>query len=152
MKQVRFIFLSMMAVCFLLACHDNAVDSDAAVMQTYEENPSTLDGVWHLVKASYGLAGIKEIAAGDITVHFSNNHTIQVMNKTDMSEGRQFLESGNYSYEVVKSSVNIHDNTTYTTIIIGDRQCVYWFRDGMLILDFGMASDGDGYFFKKLKN
>lgn len=152
MKQVKIFFMVMMSVCFLTACSENDTDSNLSDIGIYEENPTTLGGVWHLMKASYGLAGVEDIAAGDVTVYFNTDHTVQVINKTDETGRRHFLGSGNYSYEVVKTATNINDNTLYTTINIDDKTCVYWFKDDTMILDFGMATDGEGFFFKKLKN
>ena len=117
----------------------------------YEDNPTTLEGTWHLAKANFSFGGIHEFAASDVTVYFNTNHTMQVINKEDTKEMKPFLDSGFYSYEIIKTETNKYDGTVYTTISIDGEQCTYWFKDGMMTLDFGMAYDAPGYFFKKLK-
>ena len=59
--------------------------------------------------------------------------------------------SGLYSYEVISSQTSPSDGTVFTLISIEGQKCTYWFRDGLLTLDFGMAYDAPGYYFKKLK-
>lgn len=128
--------------------HD--VNPEAGVY-SYEENPSTLVGTWHLVKANYSLGGIHNIAAGDVTIHFNPNQTMQVVNKSGTEEMTPFMDSGTYSYEVVKTETYNNNGTLLTTINLDGKECTYWFQDGMMILDYGMAYDAPGYFFKKLK-
>ena len=117
----------------------------------YEDNPTTLEGTWHLAQANFSFGGIHEFAAGEVTVYFNTNHTMQVINKEDTKEVKPFMDSGFYSYEIIKTETNKYDNTVYTTINLDGKQCTYWFKDGMMVLDYGMAYDAPGYFFKKLK-
>ncbi len=117
----------------------------------YEDHPTTLEGVWHLTKAFYSFGGSKEFPAGDVTVYFNPNQTIHVAYKAETKETMPFLDSGSYSYKIIKTETDEHDGTTHTTIDINGRQCTYWFKDDMMTLDFGMAYDAPGYFFKKLK-
>ena len=72
-----------------------------------------------------------------------------VGNDCDLS--KQFYASGLYSYEVISSQTSPSDGTVFTLISIEGQKCTYWFRDGLLTLDFGMAYDAPGYYFKKLK-
>ena len=117
----------------------------------YEDHPTTLEGTWHLTKIAGGDAPERQIAAGDVTVYFNTNHTMQVVNKEDTKEMKPFMDSGFYSYEIIKTETNKLDNTVYTSINLDGEQCTYWFKDGMLVLDYGMERDAPGYFFKKLK-
>ena len=116
----------------------------------YEDHPTTLEGVWHLAKAYYSFGGSHEYPAGDVTVYFNPNQTIHIANKTEGKEAMPFLDSGSYSYKIIKTETNGQDGTIHTTIDIDGRPCTYWFKDGMMTLDFGMAYDAPGYFFKKL--
>ena len=116
----------------------------------YEENPTTLEGAWHLVKANYGFGGICEFAPGDVTVYFNSDNTIRVINK-DTKEMKHFKDSGFYSYEIIQTNINKTDGTVFTTINLDGQNCTYWFNNGMMILDYGMAFDAPGYYFKKLK-
>ena len=117
----------------------------------YEDNPTTLEGTWHLAKIAGGDAPERQIPAGEVTVYFNPNHTMQVINREDTEEMKPFMDSGFYSYEIIKTETNEYDGTVYTTINLDGEQCTYWFKDGMMTLDFGMAYDAPGYFFKKLK-
>ena len=117
----------------------------------YEDNPTTLEGTWHLVKAFFSFGGFHEVLAGDVAVDFYPNHTMQVINKSDTQEKDLFISPGVYSYEIVSNQTNKYDGTVYTTInldVVGS--CTYWIKDGMLVLDFGMAFDAPGYYFKKV--
>ena len=117
----------------------------------YEDNPTTLEGTWHLVKAFFSFGGFHEVLAGDVAVDFYPNHTMQVINKSDTQERDLFITPGVYSYEIVSNQTNKYDGTVYTTInldVVGS--CTYWIKDGMLVLDFGMAFDAPGYYFKKV--
>lgn len=118
---------------------------------TYEESPNTLEGTWHLAKALYNIGGFQEFKSGDVTAIFKSNQTMQVINKTEGNEWKHFMDSGVYAYEIGESIKNEHDGITYTTLDINGRKCTYWFKDGMMTLDYGMAVDAPGYFFKKVK-
>ena len=76
---------------------------------------------------------------------------MQVVNQILNKEKIPFMDSGSYSYESISSETNKYDGTVKTKINLNGQQCTYWFKDGMMILDFGMAYDAPGYFFKKLK-
>lgn len=117
----------------------------------YEESPSTLEGTWHLTKAFYNYGGFQEINPGDVTVIFSSNHTMQVINKTEGNEVKHFMDSGTYPFDIVETTNSIYDGITYTLLDIDGKKCTYWLKDGMMTLDFGMAVDAPGYYFKKLK-
>ena len=126
-------------------------DIDLEVIQyQYEEDPTTLEGIWHLTEAAYGDAGMRYFSPGDITVQFTANRTLQVVNSKDSPQQRHFMPTGTYSYNVI-DSYKSNDRTHTTIDIEGQGQCTYSFFSGMLCLDFGMAYDAPGYFFRKLK-
>lgn len=117
----------------------------------YEENPQTLEGVWHLVRADFSFGGMYDVQPGEVTVFFNPDHTMQVVNQILNKEKIPFMDSGSYSYESISTETNKYDGTVKTKINLNGQQCTYWFKDGMMTLDFGMAYDAPGYFFKKLK-
>ena len=98
----------------------------------YEDNPTTLEGTWHLAKANFSFGGIYEFEPGDVIVYFNPNHTVQVINKLETKERKTFMDSGFYSYEVIKTETNKYDGTVFTTIDLNGQQCTYWFKDGMM--------------------
>ena len=51
----------------------------------------------------------------------------------------------------IKTETNKYDGTVFTTINLNGQQCTYWFKDGMMTLDYGMTYDAPGFYFKKLK-
>ena len=149
MKQAKEIILTLLAVCLFMACSSDE-ESDA---YQYEESPVSLDGTWHLAGAYFSFDGVSEfkVQPGDVTVSFNPDRTMLVVNKSETSQMKQFYASGLYSYEVISSQTSPSDGTVFTLISIEGQKCTYWFRDGMLTLDFGMAYDAPGYYFKKLK-
>lgn len=126
-------------------------DIDREVLKyQYEEDPTTLEGTWHLTEANYSFGGMHYFNPGDITVQFTADRTLQVVNSKNTPQQRHFMPTGTYPYTVIDSYKS--DNGTYTTIDIeGQGQCTYSFFSGMLCLDFGMAYDAPGYYFRKLK-
>ena len=152
MKRIKGILFIMLAVSLFTACSsdDNNSNPDVGAYK-YEDNPTMLEGTWHLAKANFSFGGIYEFEPGDVIVYFNPNHTVQVINKLETKEMKPFMDSGFYSYEIIKTETNKYDGTVFTTIDINGQQCTYWFKDGMMTLDYGMAYDAPGYFFKKLK-
>ena len=120
---------------------------------------TTLDGTWNLVKASYGLVGIQEYQAGEVTITFNNKYK-RIVVKND--KGIDFLKSGVYPYKIETEQRRILTyewvDVEYQVIVInytdevwGDREVryIYDFSDGMLVLDGDMAADGPGYYFTR---
>ena len=138
----KFLFFLM---CLGLAVGMSSCSSDDENVAVYEENPTTLNGMWHLVKADFGMGGIRDYEAGDVTIYFYPNQTVQVETK----EVNVFMATGTYSYTIIETQTNKYDGTVFTTINLGGQQCTYWFKDGIMVLDFGMACDAPGYYFKK---
>jgi hypothetical protein len=160
MKKVLFISGILLSFGMFCACSsdDEIVNKEGSGGEygigtyEYEDNPTVLEGTWHLTMASLGFGNIYEFSADDVTVHFNSNQTIKVTNKSETEEKKPFMDSGTYSYEIVKTETNMYDGTVYTTIKLNERQCVYWIKDGMLTLDYGVAHDAEGFYFKKLKS
>ena len=152
MKKYLFIMMSAMLMVMSAGCSsdDDSVSDPEVGIYKYEESPKTLEGTWHLAKIAGGDAPERQILAGEVTVYFNPNHTIQVVNRSETKEMKPFLDSGFYSYEIISTDTNMYDGTVYTTIDLNSERCTYWFKDGMMTLDYGMAYDAPGYFFKKL--
>jgi hypothetical protein len=122
----------------------NDVDPDVSSL-LYEDCPTTLEGTWNMVQFSSGWEGIHYVDAGNIVVHFYADHTMKVEN-----HHLYFLPSGTYSYEVVETKDYPSGPETKINIL-GQQSCTYYFNESMLVLDYGIAYDGLGYFFRKLK-
>ena len=60
MKRVIKNMMRLMVACVFAACSSSDDELMPGVTYLYEENPTTLEGTWHLVKANYGWGGIKE--------------------------------------------------------------------------------------------
>ena len=116
----------------------------------YEDNPTSLEGTWHLAKVSGAFDQEHEVPAGEVTVYFTN-HTMQVVNGGNGNGPKDFMDSGIYSCEIIKRKTNKYDNAVYTTIYLDGTQRTCYFKDGMMILDFGTAYDAPAYLFKKLE-
>ena len=157
MKKIGLLWMSalLLMIVGLSSCSSDDQES------VYESNPTILNGTWDMVRASYGFSGVEEYQSGEITVTFDEaRKTMNVENKKKIN----FLASGSYPYkttteikqiytypesawEVQKLIIHYYDET------FGDLEVkyTYGFHDGMLYLDGGVASDGPGYWFKKLK-
>lgn len=162
MKKSRILWICalLMLTIGMSSCSDDESESQGV---NYVDNPKTLDGTWFLVKASYGFGGIKEYAPGEIAISINkSNKTLSVDVQND-EQAREFLKSGTYPYTTAKETRQIFTkdwmNVEYEVMSIqvsdelGSHEVKYdyYFRDGMLFLDGGVAVDGPGYFFKKLK-
>ena len=138
------------SICFYRRISNlNDVDRDLSSLM-YENRPTTLEGTWHMVQVSGGWDGTNhigtgEVEAGNIVVHFYADHTMKVEN-----HHLYFLPSDTYSYEVVETTEYPTGEETKINIR-GQQSCTYYFHDGMLVFDYGMANGGPGYYFRKLK-
>ena len=95
MRMNRFCFLwiigMLMGAIGMVSCSDD----DDEIEYVYESSPTTLDGSWHLISASYGIQGVQDYKAGEITLTFDDaNKTLKVENRKKIS----FLDSGTYRY------------------------------------------------------
>ena len=156
--------LMVLAVSICSCSNDDEPESELnPKSEVYESNPTTFNGIWHMVSADYGMGGTKTYPAGEITVTFNEAEKTMKVEKKDNNSS--FLKSGNYSYTTTTEKSRIYTyqwvDVEYRVIVIqysdeafGPREVkfTYGFNDGMLLLDDGMAYDGPGYFFKKLAN
>jgi len=162
MRKYLYILMSTMLMIVSIGCSNDDESELNPRDVVYESNPTTLDGIWHMVSASYGEGGTETYQAGEITVTFNEaKKTMKVEDKKNI----YFLKSGNYSYNttIEKSRIYTYQwvDVEYQKIVIqysdeafGERKVsyTYFFYNGELILDGGVAYDGPGYYFKKLVN
>ena len=162
------IFLAMSAVVMLAmgvcGCSnddDKIVLWDDSPQLVYEDNPTTIDGVWCLVHFSNGPGSLKDYNAGELALKIDEaTKTMKVVNKLD----GVFIPSGDYTYQLTGhkiSTINDEEDgeAIYYTIEINPKDnpdahyftCGCNFCEGCLLFDDGMACDSPGYFFKKLK-
>ena len=133
MKRVIKNMMRLMVACVFAACSSSDDELMPGAPFIYEENPTTLEGTWHLVKANYGWGGIKE---------YPHSH------KDDEKNTKPFLDDGTYTYQILEAK---HDGGSKRLAINGSEDGpAFGFHDGMLIIDYGMAADGPGYYFKKV--
>ena len=127
----------------------------------YEENPTTLMGTWHLVKANYAWGGIREYVGKSTSMTISYNNYLIV----DHIEGEEktFLYGGIYDYTLSTDNadqvitIKASDIENYYDLFQGpdefrdiEYKFYYSIQDGMLFFDGGVALDGPGYYFKKV--
>ena len=152
MKRVIKNILGLMVVCVFAACSKS---SDEEILPPpvyeYEENPTTLEGTWHLAKANYGWGGIVEYPAGDVEVYFTEN-TMEVKqhsHKADPKGTQPFLNDGKYTYRIIEAEEPGRNDR----LLINNSELVpyFFFDKDMLVIDFGMAYDAPGYYFKKVR-
>ena len=164
MKREMFLWMSVLLLMIAglsSCCSDDESDLNSKDV-VYESNPKTINGTWYMVSANYGFGGTEKYQAGEISVTFNEaTKTMSIEDKKNIN----FLKSGNYPYEITTEKRRIYtyqwvdvENQVivihYSDEVYGNRDVryVYSFYDGMLVLDGGMASDGSGYYFKKIKD
>ena len=165
MKQYAFLWMSALMVLAVSICSCSNDDESELNQNSvvYESNPTTFNGIWHMVSADYGMGGTYTYPAGEITVTF--NEAEKTMKVEDKKNTSSFLKSGNYTYTTTTEKSRIYTyqwvDVEYRVIVIqysdeafGPREVkfTYGFNDGMLLLDGGIAYDGPGYYFKKVAN
>ena len=167
MKQYAFLWMSALMVLAVSICSCSNDDEPESELnpksEVYESNPTIFNGIWHMVSAYYGMGGTYTYPAGEITVTF--NEAEKTMKVEDKKNTSSFLKSGIYPYTTTTEKSRIYTyqwvDVEYQVIVIqysdeafGERKVsyTYFFYNGELILDGGVAYDGPGYYFKKLAN
>ena len=132
----------------------NTNQDDNNFLKTFSgNNQEDLIGSWHLLSSMGGWSPKVEYSPGDITVTFTRNGEMQVVNKR---EGQQPLQTTNYKYSFVEIEKSIFTGKPTTVLSIdngGPSAELYSFsfdnEEGMLYLS-QEAYDGMGYSLKKL--
>ena len=141
-------FAMLMLVVGMSSCSSD--DDDYNYVQEFGDNNNKENfiGTWHLLHYSTGW-GIKEdYEAGEVTVTFTKNGEMQVINKRD---DQHPFSTGNMAYYFVDIEKSIFTGEPRTCISFGYFFTYsYTFDKGFLYLS-QEAYDGDGYTFQKLK-
>ena len=137
----------MMVICMSSCSSD---DDDYSYVQEFGDNNNKENfiGTWHLLHYYTGW-GIKEdYEAGEVTVTFTKNGDMQVINKRD---DQHPFSTGNMAYYFVDIEKSIFTGEPRTCMSFGYIFTYsYTFDKGFLYLS-QEAFDGDGYTFQKLK-
>ena len=138
----------LMMVIGMSSCSSD--DDDYNYVQEFGDNNNKENfiGTWHLLHYYTGW-GIKEdYEAGEVTVTFTKNGDMQVINKRD---DQHPFSTGNMAYYFVDIEKSIFTGEPRTCISFGYFFTYsYTFDKGFLYLS-QEAYDGDGYTFQKLE-
>lgn len=141
MSMRKCVFLWMSLLFFTLtglnSCSED--DDDNNVVE------SRIIGTWYLVGASDGWGHYKEYNEGEITITFTPNGEMQIVNER---EEQQPLATGTRQYHFTDIEESIYDHEPKPGISWGFLTYSYYFRDGKLELD-AEAYDASGYTLKR---
>ena len=155
-KVAEFTFQNSMSGTWGVGSYESSIE--------YEDNPTTLMGTWHLVKANYAWEGIREYVGTSTLMSISSDNFLFVDHKE--GEEKTFLYGGIYDYTLTTDDANpgnqvitikASDIENYYNLFQGpdefrdiEYKFTYSIQDGMLFFDGGVAHDGPGYYFKKV--
>ena len=125
-------------------------DNDYDYVQEFSNNndKENLIGTWHILHYYNGWGTNEDYEAGEVTVTFTKNGEMQVVNKRD--DQRPFA-TGKLTYSFIDIERSIFTGEPRTCISFGYFFTYsYTFDKGFLYLS-QEAFDGDGYTFQKLK-
>ena len=164
MKKSYFLWISALLILVggISSCSNDDESETNLKEVVFENNPTTLNGIWHMVSASFGLGGTESYQAGEITITFDETEkTMKVENRKNI----HFLKNGNYTFKTTIEKSRIYtyqwvdvENQVITiqysvdTDDFREVKYTYGIQDGILYFDGGIASDGPGYYFKKQAN
>ena len=146
-------FLLWMGVALMMAIGMSSCssdDDDYSYVQEFGDNNNKENfiGTWHLLHCYKGWGIKDDYDAGEVTVTFTKNGEMQVINKRD--DQRPF-STGNMAYYFVDIEKSIFTGEPRTCMSFGYFFTYsYTFDKGFLYLS-QEAYDGDGYTFQKLK-
>ena len=137
MRTKAFLWMSLLllSLTYLSSCSD---DDDNVVK-------SEIIGTWYLVGASDGWGHYNEYNEGEITITFTNDGKMQVVNTR---EDQQPFATGTRQYHFTDIEVSIYTHEPKPAISWGSLPYSYVFRDGKLELD-AEAYDAPGYTLKR---
>lgn len=140
MKSKVFLWVSLLLFSFtcLSSCSEDEDDSYA--------DKSGIIGTWYLIGASDGWGGYKHFDEGEITITFSQNGEMKVVNTR---EDQQPLATGTRQYHFTDIEESIYNHEPRPGISWGFLPFSYVFRDGKLELD-AEAYDAPGYSLKRI--
>ena len=140
MRKSVFLWMSLLLLTLtgLSSCSED--DDDNNVVE------SGIIGTWYLVGASDGWGHDKEYKEGEITITFTTNGEMQIVNKR---EDQQPLATGTRQYHFTDIEESIYDHEPRPGISWGFLPYSYVLRDGKLELD-AEAYDAPGYSLKRI--
>ena len=152
MKKIYYLSMSMLLLMLagLSSCSKDDVREFKDDIQeiSNNNNKENFIGSWHVLHHSNGWGRDEDYEAGEVTVTFTKNGEMQVVNNR---EDQRPFPTGKMTY-----SFTDIDKSIFT---VGPRTCIsfgflstysYTFDKGFLYLS-QEAYDGDGYTFQKLK-
>ena len=135
MKSKVFLWVSLLLFSFtcLSSCSEDEDDNNA--------DKSEIIGTWYLIGASDGWGGYKNYDEGEITITFSQNGEMKVVNTR---EDQQPLATGTRPYYFTDIESSIYTHESRQGVNWGVMTYSYTFKDGKLQLD-AEAFDAPGY-------
>ena len=137
-KAILWMSLLLFSLACLSSCNED--DDDNNVVK------SEIIGTWYLVGASDGWGHYKEYKEGEITITFTTNGKMQIVNKR---EDQQPLATGTRQYHFIDIEESIYNHEAKRGISWGFLPFSYVLRDGKLELD-AEAYDAPGYSLKRI--
>jgi len=146
-KSLLWISALLLMLAGLSSC---SKDDDYSYVQEFSNNndKENLIGTWHILHYSNGWGMKEDYEAGEVTVTFTKNREMQVVNKR---EDQRPFATGKWTYSFVDIERSIFTGEPRTCISFGYFFTYsYTFDKGFLYLS-QEAFDGDSYTFQKLK-
>lgn len=149
MKKNSLLWTSALLLMLVGLCNCSKDDDYSYVTEFSNNNDKeNLIGTWHILQYYSGWGGSEEYEAGEITVTFTKNGEMRVVNKR---EDQRPFSTGTWTYSFVDIERSISTIESRTCISFGYFFIYsYTFDKGFLYLS-QEAYDGDGYTFQKLK-
>ena len=140
MRKSVFLWMSLLLLTLtgLSSCSEDEDDNNVV--------ESGIIGTWYLVGASDGWGHYKEYKEGEITITFTTNGEMQIVNKR---EDQQPLATGTRQYHFTDIEESIYNHEPRPGISWGFLPFSYVFKDGKLELD-AEAYDAPGYSLKRI--
>ena len=140
MRKSVFLWMSLLLLTLtgLSSCSEDEDDNNVA--------KSEIIGTWYLVGASDGWGHHEEYNEGEITITFTKNGEMQIVNTR---EDQQPFATGTRQYHFTDIEESIYDHEPRPGISWGFLPYSYVFRDGKLELD-AEAYDAPGYSLKRI--
>ena len=140
MRTKVFLWMSLLLLsltCFSSCSNDEDEDNNVG--------KSEIIGTWYLVGASDGWGGYEEYDEGEITITFTEDGKMQIVNTR---EDQQPFATGTRQYHFTDIEESIYTHGSRPAISWGFLPYSYVFRDGKLELD-AEAYDAPGYTLKR---
>lgn len=148
MKKKSLLWMSMFLL-MLAGLSGCSADDDFNCVQDFSDNTNKENfiGTWHLIRYYNGWGTNEEYDSGEITVTFTKNGEMEVVNKR---KDQRPIPTGTFSYSFVNIERSIYSGESATYISFGPiYYYTYIFDKGYLHLS-AEAFDGPGFTLQKL--